>query len=1376
MTTLFDDDLIPPAGNLHRFGSRWRMVGAGLSDVWRYGDLVLDAPSGRLLLRGPNGTGKTTALEALWPFLLDLNRKMMSAGKARTTTLRSLMRDGATGRRRVGYLWMTLAEPVTGDEHSFGVRVDYSESSAPGLLPFTVPGRPLRELALHGPGRASVTAAVFEQSVHDAGGQTFDEYGYVAHLAARVWATNPEALAELATRLRVLRNPSTLAGLSPREAADVLREALPAVDPKVVTQTGDALAESDTTRAAFARDADAAEALSEFATAWAGHVVDVVGKAHARLVETSARHARISTEIATLQEHWRDNLALVAQLDNDLDVVEGDRASAEQTIAALKSSEAYGHGIELEHRQGAARQARQTAQGALLRATESATRRRKLLTVLHPDLDDLIATLVDLTHQAQGVDPDAQPVPHATVRTTPLSAMLVGSTSVDPGPNLGLEVDDTTTPKIPAHWADRADGFRASAAAAALALIDHAEHVAPLVGESTRTRGTANAAAAALEEARQRTRERTTEANAQVAALLDHVRDWAADPGNSLLLTAQTGHADVEEWSPRLLDEAHVDEPGMAIAQVRAWAATVHHVALAQDAQLRQEATGLREQAAQVTVDAAGLRQEAAELRAGRVLPLPRPTWTTDLASRTGSTVAESTLFGSALAWVDDVPAHIADRVESALVASGLLGAQLGADGLEHPDWVVLPTGPTAPAPTLATILRPDPDHPLAHVAAAVLDRIHLPENTDQTVHPVSIATDATFVLGPLRGHAPGALSGQEPPVASHIGAAHRLAAARARAEVLEAEAGTLDADAAELVTRAAELTGAAKAVIARHRQFPSTDGAYRAETWRATAAEDEATKSQKYRDCETAAARAREALEVATKSWADRTKAAGLPANTDTLVDLERHRRQAATTLDDLAGKLKHTTTRVIPQLRRRLDDIDPTSVTDAITEARARHQDAEGAAATAENLLATVGKAAAEVAQAISHAQEKITELKSRGGKLRADQKLAQHFADQADGKLSELQPAEAELQVACQDAASALVRLLRAPGASAVLVGPAPIDRWWGDDLQGAVAQALTGKKPLGQRGLTDRYDPTRVRIGDAWDLHPGDPIDGLLTYELTHRDNMYDPAAAAAHATTVADQARAALNVAEDDALRRFVIGMLPQAIGQAWQGMFDWVNQVNTKMRAAAASSGLKVVVRAPKREDLNPAEQTLVELACKMSEADRTDAQTRILGEALRALIDAADGVTMTEKVAAAVDVRQWVNIVYYVDRGNGKEERWGSRTGLSGGERRLVVLAPMLAAVAAGYDALGPTGLRLAALDEVPAEVDERGREGLARYTATLDLDLIATSYLWDGAPGAWDGIEAWDLEAGSDGTVVGFLMSVRGLDPLPGDPANQS
>jgi hypothetical protein len=141
----------------------------------------------------------------------------------------------------------------------------------------------------------------------------------------------------------------------------------------------------------------------------------------------------------------------------------------------------------------------------------------------------------------------------------------------------------------------------------------------------------------------------------------------------------------------------------------------------------------------------------------------------------------------------------------------------------------------------------------------------------------------------------------------------------------------------------------------------------------------------------------------------------------------------------------------------------------------------------------------------------------------------------------------------------------------------------------------------------------------------------------------------------------------------------------------------------------------------------------------------------------------------MLQRVASAVDIREWVDVHYEVTRPGGKSQRWSSRTGLSSGERRLVVLAPMLAATASAYDRLGEKALRIVALDEVPAEVDDRGRESIARYIAELDLDLVCTSYVWDGCPGAWDGIDAHDLEAGPDGTVVAFPMLVRGAHPIP-------
>jgi hypothetical protein len=341
---------------------------------------------------------------------------------------------------------------------------------------------------------------------------------------------------------------------------------------------------------------------------------------------------------------------------------------------------------------------------------------------------------------------------------------------------------------------------------------------------------------------------------------------------------------------------------------------------------------------------------------------------------------------------------------------------------------------------------------------------------------------------------------------------------------------------------------------------------------------------------------------------------------------------------------------------------------------------------------------------------------------------------------------------------------------PAGAAAAAAP-DVDALESAQLLETVGSLLRGRRTAARRTLQERYDDARAEVAGTWRVEFGSDDEELSTYVLTHNDETYTPLAAAAFATRIAHGAQAALAEAEDSALRNFIIGRLPTAIGVAWLRLDDWKREVNRKMKAASASSGVGVQVGIRLSRDLNPAVRTVYDLSCGVATADRTPDQERAVGEAIRSLIAAADGETMGDKVAAAVDIRDWVDVWYIVHRPGQDPRPWTSKTGLSGGERRLVVLAPMLAAVAAGYDGLDPSGLRLVALDEVPAEVDEAGREGLARYIAALDLDLVCTSYLWDGAPGAWDGIDAWDFEADGAGTVVAFPMQVRGLDDMPGD-----
>jgi hypothetical protein len=96
---------------------RWQPYRAGILNVWRYYDETFTFHQGRLLLRGQNGTGKSKALELLLPFLFDANmrpNRLSTFGGSERTMHWNLMGEGATGKTRVGYVWMEFGYPSDG--------------------------------------------------------------------------------------------------------------------------------------------------------------------------------------------------------------------------------------------------------------------------------------------------------------------------------------------------------------------------------------------------------------------------------------------------------------------------------------------------------------------------------------------------------------------------------------------------------------------------------------------------------------------------------------------------------------------------------------------------------------------------------------------------------------------------------------------------------------------------------------------------------------------------------------------------------------------------------------------------------------------------------------------------------------------------------------------------------------------------------------------------------------------------------------------------------------------------------------------------------------------------------------------------------------
>jgi hypothetical protein len=96
--------------------ARYVPTRAGIINLWDYRDEEFSFAGGWLVLRGPNGSGKTKALEVLFPFVLDgrIDPKRLNpfAAEDRTTKSNLLFRGQDSA---LGYVWIEFTHRETGD-------------------------------------------------------------------------------------------------------------------------------------------------------------------------------------------------------------------------------------------------------------------------------------------------------------------------------------------------------------------------------------------------------------------------------------------------------------------------------------------------------------------------------------------------------------------------------------------------------------------------------------------------------------------------------------------------------------------------------------------------------------------------------------------------------------------------------------------------------------------------------------------------------------------------------------------------------------------------------------------------------------------------------------------------------------------------------------------------------------------------------------------------------------------------------------------------------------------------------------------------------------------------------------------------------------
>ena len=235
---------------------RFKPSRAGVINVWDYVDEEWAFADGRLALRGHNGSGKTKALEVLFPFVLDgvadSRRLDPFSGENRTMKSNLLYRGQES---EYGYVWMEFARarsrepqwrrpaaterdrrghrprPMTliigmrAHRNTDGVRMSFFVTGKRvgvdfGLL--SADSRPLTERQLR---------AVLEP---DAWRRTATEYrDLVDH---RLFGLGRERYAQLLDLLLALRRPLLAKDLDPAKVSDTLTAGLSPVDDDLVQQ------------------------------------------------------------------------------------------------------------------------------------------------------------------------------------------------------------------------------------------------------------------------------------------------------------------------------------------------------------------------------------------------------------------------------------------------------------------------------------------------------------------------------------------------------------------------------------------------------------------------------------------------------------------------------------------------------------------------------------------------------------------------------------------------------------------------------------------------------------------------------------------------------------------------------------------------------------------------------------------------------------------------------------------------------------------------------------------------------------------------------------------------------------------------------------
>jgi len=1305
--------------------ARWQLSRAGIVNVYQYEHEVLEFAGGRLLLRGVNGSGKSTAMNMLLPFLVTAHQGRIDAAGEQSGILKSWMLAGREDPQPVGYLWIEFARATSeGTEYTVcgcGIKANRQADTVTTWW-FVTDLRPNLDVHLVEGGAALSVDALRAVLGHDAVYPEGRRRDYRADVERRLFGGT--SIDQHIGLINVVRSPR----VGDRIDVDLplhLRDALPQLSEQALAEAAQPLDDLDDHRRNVAELARTREAVTGLLDVYRGYcAADLQGR-----VTTGrelAERARVAgRDLDRARKAATAAAGRVGELEATISELTGAEGTLRGEIAALKESDAYRAGQELDGIRGLLREQRRHADEASQlseRATAAEVRSVAALVTAegtarrdHADLNEVLASV---TSEAVACGLGERGPGPVTLADSPLADVAAS----EPGP----APDGDTLRAALARVTTGAAGRRAD------------------VDDVMRRRAAVDRAERQLEAADLRVADATARATAaglsrdeSFAALAERRREWAhAAAAWVAELAPDEAAAGLAAPEPGTDDPDAHEEQRRAVLLSRADALIgAREAALASaDAALSERREAAAD--AQRLVDELATRSEP---------EVPRLAWQHD----SDHCLADLVDFADAL---DDVERA---GVEAALEASGLLAARVTADGsaeLAGGDLVAVVAGGVA-AP-LSELLRVTvPDRLVGQVdpglVAKLLDSVsHDVDSTAATV----VATDGTFRVGALRGrHAKlaaehvGVTARRSALERARVEAAERLAEATAVAEHAERNRAAAQAarDAARALRTALPETVAIQQARAAYAQ------AERAAEY-ATAEQEQATDAYRAADAAFAAASA-ELHRVAT-SLGLPTEATALDDVRQALVDLDRTVTDGRSRVAVLVRSVEAWRGAVE---RWHDDAAEADRARRACTSAEQRRDETQARLATIED---AIGLEYAEVVATLEHCEAELEGVGQRLVAARDEHTDAIETRATAVAGAQSAESASRAVEAECDQFGQTLTDVVALPGVFAALTSAheAPPEP---PALLSPGAAGLTAyldalealhlpvpAVPASADGVRQSLNQRRDALGAGWDAEARQPDPQRPLVIEVNGPTGRSPLPAAAQA--IADQHRqlaGLLNSKQDAALRELLQGLIAREVAEKVHGAGELIERMNARLEAVTTTHEIGVRLRWRRSGDLDPPTARMAELLATLPDL-RTDDDEQELRALLSARLDEArrlhPDLPYRQLIGATLDYKQWHALTVLVRRG-AAETPLGRRTELSEGEKKLVTYVPLFAAVAASYDALAaraaapgepPVGVaRFILLDDAFAKVSEDNHAKLFGLLVDLDLDLIATSErLW--------------------------------------------